>query len=104
MKKFGEVMLGLGAILLMLSMVLAAAAFVLWIFYGLGWGTGWFLNLVVGPEMVFGMTFEQFIGLVYVVVGIAVSGKTVMNKNVEKKIEDRIDKVVNDVKKQYRGY
>ena len=104
MKKLGEFLLGLLAIIVVLALIGVFIALGMAVFYGMGWSTGWLLHLVVGPDIVFGMQFEQFIGMVYVVVGIFVSGKAAVSANVDKKIEKRIDKVVTDVKKEYRGY
>ena len=104
MKTFKDIVLGMLAIIALVFLVLAFAAFILLIVYLGGWATGWLLHLVVGPDIILGMTFEQFIGMVYVIAGILASGKAAVSANVDKKIEQRIDKVVADVKKEYRGY
>lgn len=51
---------------------------VMLIIYGFGWSIGWVLHLFIGPDLIFGLQFEQFIGLVFLVSGIMVA--TIQNK------------------------
>lgn len=65
-----DVMIAVIAALIIIGIVVSLVAFILLITYGFGWIVGWTLHLFIGPDMIFGVTFEQFVGLVFVCGGI----------------------------------
>jgi len=86
---------GIGVILLFIVLV----AIFLVVIYGLGYSVGWVLHLMVGPEIVMGMAFEQFIGIIFVSGTIIASGIS----SASSKEKDQLKKLVEQVK-SYRGY
>lgn len=61
-----QLLLGLGTITLIPVLIIFICFTTLIVVYGFGWLMGWLLNFVVGPSMLFGITFPQFFGLMSV--------------------------------------
>lgn len=61
-----QLLLGLGTITLLPVVIIFICFTTLIGVYGFGWLMGWLLNFVVGPSMLFGITFPQFFGLMSV--------------------------------------
>lgn len=101
MKAFGNFILGLFALIVIVAIIGVFIALVGALFYGFGWGVGWFIHLMVGPDIVFGMSFEQFMGVLFLIVGLVGTGKSAVNQEeVKKKVDEGIKKGL----KEYRGY
>ncbi len=81
--------------------VIVLAAIVLLSSYGLGWSVGWFMHLVVGPDMVFGIQFEQLIALMSVFAGITAS---LISQAISGTLTKGVGDVMKDKFKEYRGY
>lgn len=101
MKKFGEIILGIIALIIVLCLIGTFIGLAMTLFYGMGWSVGWFIHLMVGPDMIFGMTFEQFIGVVFMVVGLVGVGKSAVN---QEELKKKVDEGVKTGLKEYRGY
>lgn len=68
--------------------------------YGFGWSVGWFMHLFIGPDIIFGIQFEQAVGLLTMVLYVlGVSFWSIQNQNNKK-----IDKTIKTKMKEYRGY
>ena len=94
-----DIVTGLFAVIgVIIGIVLVVGLFLLAV-YGFGWSVGWILHLMVGPNIVFGITFEQFVGLLFVIGTIVGGSRGAGDKENKKKIEDPANKL-----KSYRGY
>jgi hypothetical protein len=101
MKDLGNLILGILALFVVAALIGVFIALVGALFYGFGWCVGWFLHLMVGPDLVFGMAFEQFMGILFLIVGLVGTGKGAANQeDVKKKVDEGIKKGL----KEYRGY
>jgi len=61
-----QILFGLGLIFILPVTLVSLSFITLITVYGFGWLMGWLLNFVVGPSMLFGITFPQFFGLMSV--------------------------------------
>ncbi len=108
MKLIGNVFIGLIGLMMILFTFGVTVVLIGSIMYFSGWVCGFLLNFVIGPEMLFGLTFEQFFGIVFLVSGIfgliKLSTEKQLEKNIEDKLTKRIEAAVIDSKKEYRGY
>lgn len=93
-----DILLGIVSIVLVMGIIILFSALVFALLYAFGYTTGWVLHLMVGPDILFGMTFEQFIGVVFVIAGVI--GATIAG--VIKPDENK--KSLKDALKDYRGY
>jgi len=64
-------------LLIILIVVLGISFFIISIFgilllmiYVFGYSVGWFIHLFVGPNLIYGFEFEQFVGLTFMLVSI----------------------------------
>ena len=101
MKEFGNFILGFGALVGVFLLIVVLVAVVGLLFYGFGWAVGWCIHIVVGPDIIFGITFEQFIGVAFLVAGIIGTGRSAGN---QKDIKKKIDEGIQAGLKEYRGY
>jgi len=94
-----DIFIGLLAIIGVVFGVVLIIGLLLWAVYGFGWLVGWVLHLMVGPNIVFGMTFEQFVGLLFIAGTIVGGSRSAIDKETKKNIETLTNKI-----KSYRGY
>ena len=95
-----DIIVGLFAIVGVVLGVIVIVAILMLMFYAFGYMTGWVLHLMVGPDIVLGMSFEQFIGLMFVVCGILGCGKSTIEKTQQ---NEQVKKMTDQIK-SYRGY
>ena len=95
-----DIIVGLFAIVGVVLGVIVIVAILMLMFYAFGYMTGWVLHLMVGPDIVLGMSFEQFIGLMFVVGGILGGGKSTIEKTQQ---NEQVKKMTDQIK-SYRGY
>ncbi len=95
-----DIIVGLFAVIGVILGIAVIVSLILALAYGLGWLVGWFLHLMVGPDIIFGITFEQFIGVLFVAGSIVGGSKT----TIEKSKENEKIKELGDQLKNYRGY
>lgn len=69
------------------------------IVYGFGWSVGWIIHIFVGPDMIFGVGFEQLIGICWVVSSIMFfSISNALKSNTAQLVEQ-----FKNIAKKYRG-
>jgi hypothetical protein len=95
-----DFIVGLSAVIGIILGIIILGALFLAIVYAFGWATGWVLHLMVGPDMVFGVTFEQFIALINVVTVTFIGTKQAVKSSEIKKLEE----IMKEKSKEYRGY
>lgn len=94
-----DILVGIFGVIGVILGIATIVGLILGLVYGFGWLVGWVLHLMVGPNIVFGMTFEQFIGLIFVIGTVVGSSRTATDK----KNKENIEKLTNKFK-EYRGY
>jgi len=96
-----EIFAGMFAIAgIVVGLFVLVAGFLL-VSYGSGWTIGWFMHLLVGPDIVFGIQFEQLIALMSVFAGIIAS---LISQAVSGTLTDKVGDVMSQKFKEYRGY
>ena len=96
-----EAILGIFAVIGVITGIFMLGALVIALIYGVGYGVGWFAHLMIGPDVVFGLPFEQFIAILSVIGSIIAGGKFT-DGNIKEK--DTIIKQLKDELKTIRGY
>jgi len=101
-REFGmkEIIGGLLALcfIVLLGVTILAALFLL--SYATGWTIGWIMQLVLGFDMIFGVTFPQFIGLSSVFSTLL----TVSLSTLTGTLTDKVGETMTKKFKEYRGY
>jgi len=101
MKNLGDVLIGLLVLIFVLILIGFFIALIGSLIYWFGWCVGWITHLMVGPDIIFGMAFEDFFGIFFLIVGLIGVGRTAVNQEeVKKKVDEGIKKGL----KEYRGY
>lgn len=97
-----NLILGMAAIVGVVAVVLLIITLVITAVYGIGWSFGWLAHLIIGPDIVFGITFEQLFGLMSVFS--TMIGSMVSAMNDDNDVVKKIESVVTEKLKEYRGY
>lgn len=80
---------------IIISVIIMIVCFFGLIFYSFGWISGYILHMFIGPDIIFGMTFEQFFGILTLVMGSIGTGRTIYTKSyIDNKIAEGIKKIV----------
>jgi len=95
-----DIIIGFGAIILLITGFVLLFALIGALVYGFGYILGWSINLIVGPKILFGITFPQFFGVVFLTGG-TIAG--IISSNIQEKNNKAIVEITNKLK-AYRGY
>lgn len=68
--------------------------------YGFGWSIGYIIHLVVGPDIIFGISFEQLIGTCWVLIALIYMAI----RNASKTNNTLMLEQFKNITKKYRGY
>ncbi len=68
--------------------------------YGFGWSVGWIIHLFVGPDALYGIFFEQLIGLIWILGAVIYISVTNATRNTNNKLVEQFKNIT----KKYRGY
>lgn len=97
MQNFFIGLLAIAGIIILLIIIVSMIGL---ISYGFGWSVGWFMHLFIGPDIIFGIQFEQVVSLLTMVLYVlGVSFWSIQQQNNKK-----IDKIIKTKLKEYRGY
>ena len=91
-----DIIVGMFALLGIMVGVVIASSLLLSVIYMFGYSVGWFLHLMIGPDLILGIEFTQLVGLLFVSGAILGSPRVIKNTKAEKQIENTT--------KLYRGY
>lgn len=68
--------------------------------YGFGWSVGYVIHFFVGPDIIFNITFEQLIGIFWILTTIIYfSVSNAVKSNTQQLVEQ-----FKNITKKYRGY
>jgi len=107
-KMVRDFIVGLSALLGVFALIMLLIVIIMLFSYGSGWLIGWLMNCVLNIDTVFGLYFEQLIGLMTLfssmLVSSVVTTQNILKKKDLQKTNNYVEKAIVNALKKYRGY